>query len=130
MVTTPDTRRVDTNSQSTRIESGTQAPKDSAEKFLGTKESMASSPHTFHNALVAALEFIRKTEGTTAQVSVDTTHNPEAARWKQEAARLKLELQDPNIKALFESKAATKPEEINTFLENKGFSIRLKDNGE
>ena len=130
MTTTLDTRRVDNNSPSPRIESGTQAPKDSAEKFLGTKESMASSPHTFHNALVAALEFIRKTEGATAQVSVDTTHNPEAARWKQEAARLKLELQDPNIKALFESKAATRPQEINKFLESKGFSIRLKDNGE
>lgn len=127
---TPDNRQLDTPVQISRVETGNTTPKDSAEKFLGTKESMASSPHTFHNALIAAKEFILKNEWSNAQITVDTMNNPEAARWKQEASRLKNELQDPNVKQLFESKAAKNANEINKFLEIKWFSIRLRDGWE
>lgn len=62
-------------------------PRDSMERTLGPRDSMASSPHTFHNALIALRDFIEKKWWNT-QVNIDL-NKPEAARWKQEAARLK-----------------------------------------
>ena len=126
---TPDTRTPDTliAQASTRIEQETR-PKDSMERTLWPKDSLASSPHTFHNALVAALEFIRRTEWTSAQVKLEED-TPESTRWKSEAARLKAELADPSIRALFDSKAADNPRVINEYLQSKWFSITLRDNG-
>ncbi len=122
-----DNHRFDTQAPSQQAEIAKTAPKDSTERLLGPQQSMASSPHTLHNALIAAKEFILKNEWSNARIIVDTANNPEAARWQLEASRLKVELQDPNVKQLFESKAATNADEINRFLASKGFSISLRD---
>lgn len=125
---TPDSRSPEALiAQAPKLETWN-APKDSMERTLWPKDSMASSPHTFHNALIAALEFIKRTEGKGAQVTVDM-ESPEATRWKSEAARLKTELADPAVKSLFDSRAADNAAEINKYLSSKWFSITLRENG-
>lgn len=120
----------DTSAHPAVVQETGQKPRDVAEKTLWPKDSMASSPHTFHNALVAAKNFIVENEGDKATINVNTAQHPEAARWRSEAARLKTELSDPAVQSLFASKAGAEVWPINTFLKDKWFTIELKDQGE
>lgn len=99
--------------------------RDVSERFLGPGDSMASSPHTFHNALKVLRDFVSNTEKGNAAVAIDKS--PEMERWLAMAKNLKRELDDGEFQKLFASSASTKVEDVNQFLESRGFSIRLKD---
>ncbi len=98
---------------------------DASERLLGPSDSMASSPHTFHNALKALKDFVSNTENNSAPVVMQ--QSPEMIRWLAMARDLKRDLEDGEFQKLFSSAASTRVEDVNRFLESRGFSIRLKD---